>query len=485
MNKKIAVSARGEIAKRVISTCHQMGLKTVLLYAAGDEKSEAFRFAGERVCIGPADPEKSYLNISANVEGALGAGAVALHPGYGFLSENPEFARHCEKRGLIFIGPPPEAIELFGNKMSARKACEKAGVAVLPGGRGAGGDLRACKERAEQIGWPVMIKAESGGGGRGLRKARNHKELESLIPRVMSEAEKNFQSRGIFIEKYLEGAKHIEVQVFVSADGEVYILGDRDCSLQRRHQKILEEAPASLPEKTRERLSEAARAILTGQNYRSAGTLEFLFKGGEFYFLEMNTRLQVEHTVTETLFGVDLVRAQILTAFGQPAFLSRQDLKPRGHSIQCRICAEDPFRRFLPSAGGELSCRWPGGAGVRLDKGFDSGDLISPHYDSLLAKLIVRDISRPRAVEKMKTALKETIIFGCAVNIPFLQTILLHPDFIENKIKTDFVEKNFPEGIKPEPFPFDRDFMARVAKALRPPGAFNPWKDFLKNGDGK
>ena len=483
MSRKVAVCARGEIAKRIISTCHQMGLKTVLLHAAGDEKNEAFRSAGERVCIGPADPGKSYLNIPANVEGALGAGAEALHPGYGFLSENPEFAHLCEKKGLIFIGPPPEAIELFGNKMSARKICERAGVAVLPGGAVPDGDLRTAGERAEQIGWPVMIKAEEGGGGRGLRKARNQEELKSLVPRAGREAEKSFQSRRVFIEKHLEGAKHIEVQIFVSADGEIYLLGDRDCSLQRRHQKILEEAPAPVPEKTRRRLQEAVGAILAGQNYRGAGTLEFLFKDGEFYFLEMNTRLQVEHTVTEMIFGLDLVRAQILTAFGKPAFFSKQAFIPRGHSIQCRVCAEDPFRGFAPAGRGMLSCRWPDGAGVRWDKGFDSGDIISPLYDSLLAKLIVWDVSRPRAVEKMKTALKETLVFGCAVNIPFLQAVLLHPDFIENKISTDFVEKNFPEGLKPEPFPLEPDFMRRVEKALAPPGAFNPWKDFLKNGD--
>ena len=428
--KKIAVAARGEIAKRILSTCHQMGLDTVLLYASGDEKNEAFRLARDRVCIGPEDPRKSYLNIQANVEGALSAGAHAIHPGYGFLSESAEFAKQCEKKELIFIGPPASAITLFGNKISARATCEKMGIPVLPGWSGSSQDVQTYANEAKRIGYPVMIKAAEGGGGRGLRLAHNKKELESFIPQAQSEIQKSFSAKNIFLEKYLESARHIEIQIFVSADGEIHILGDRDCSLQRRHQKIIEEAPTNLPAKTKQRMKEAAFSLLSGLNYRGAGTLEFLFKDGKFFFLEMNTRLQVEHTVTEMIFGVDLVRAQILTALDQPAFLSDRTFTPLGYSIQCRICAEDPFHQFLPTGGNLLSCLWPSGPGKRVDKGFDPGDRISSAYDSLIAKLIVWDVSRPRAIEKMKITLEETVIFGCVVNIPFLRHILHHPDFV-------------------------------------------------------
>ena len=480
--KKIAVAARGEIAKRILSTCHQMGLDTVLLYASGDEKNEAFRLARDRVCIGPEDSRKSYLNIPANVEGALSAGAHAIHPGYGFLSESAEFARQCEKKELIFIGPPSKAIRLFGNKISARTACEKIGIPVLPGWSGSPSDIQTYAREVERIGYPVMIKAAEGGGGRGLRIAHNKKELESFIPQAQSEIQKSFSGGSVFLEKYLESARHIEIQVFVSADGEVHIFGDRDCSLQRRHQKIIEEAPSDLPEKTKQRMKEAALSLLKDLNYRGAGTLEFLFKDGEFFFLEMNTRLQVEHTVTEMIFGVDLVRAQILTALDQPAFLSGQTFTPLGHSIQCRICAEDPFHQFLPSGGKLLSCLWPSGPGKRVDKGFEQGDRISSFYDSLIAKLIVWDVSRPRAIEKMKTTLEETIIFGCVVNIPFLKHILHHPDFVESKMTVDFVEKNFTQGMAPLPFPFSPDFMNRVLNALKSnQSAFNPWRDFVKD----
>ena len=480
--KKIAVAARGEIAKRVLSTCHQMGLDTVLLYASGDEKNEAFRIARQRVCIGPEDPKKSYLNIQANVEGALSAGAHAVHPGYGFLSESAAFAKECEKKGLIFIGPSSSALALFGNKISARTICEKKGIPILPGWSGSSRSIQTYIRQAERIGYPVMIKAADGGGGRGLRLAHNQKELETFIPQAQSEIKEGFTGKDIFLEKYLESARHIEIQVFASADGEIHVFGDRDCSLQRRHQKIIEEAPSNLPEDMKQQMKEAALCLLSDLNYKGAGTLEFLFKEGEFFFLEMNTRLQVEHTVTEMIFGVDLVRAQILTALGRPAFLAGRVFTPLGHSIQCRICAEDPFRQFLPAGGRLLSCLWPDGPGKRVDRGFGQGDPISFLYDSLIAKLVVWDISRLRAIEKMKTTVEETIIFGCTMNIPFLKHILLHPDFIENRITVDFIEKNFSEGIIPPPFPFKSDFMSCVLNSFKSSDSiFNPWKDFLKD----
>ena len=485
---KVAIANRGEIAKRIITTCHQMGLKTVLLYASGDESTEAFRLAKEAICIGPENPVESYLNMRSNVDGALSAGASALHPGYGFLSESAEFAQMCSDMGLTFIGPSVEALALFGDKISARKICEKIGIPVL---KGWSGDIQKQSQwiqEADKIGYPVMVKAACGGGGRGLRVAHNQKELEKYLSIVPLEAKKSFHSEKVFLEKYLLSAKHVEIQVFVSADGEIHILGDRDCSFQRRHQKIIEEAPSGVPEKIKNQMKEVALTLFQAVDYQGAGTLEFLYSDGNFYFLEMNARLQVEHTVTEMIYGVDLVRAQILTALGQPPFDIHLFLKPQGHSIQCRICSEDSYHAFLPQVGSLISCSWPSGAGVRVDKGFSQGDVVSSLYDSLIAKVIVWDSSRVRAIEKMKTALEQTVIFGCSTNIPFLQQALSHIQFIENNITVDFIEKNYPDGIQKESFPFEEEFLQHILFKLRgdsqvhssPSSSFNPWSHFLK-----
>lgn len=486
--KKVAVANRGEIAKRIISACHEMGLKTVLLYASGDTHNEAFRLTDEKVCIGPADPFQSYLNIEKNIAGALGAGASALHPGYGFLSENPEFAEECENRGLIFIGPKAQTISLFGNKIKAKKTAEKAGVPVLPFWSGDSHNINWLMEKAKEIGYPLMIKASCGGGGRGLRLVHSPKELKELLPLVRSEARQSFNSEEIFLEKYLDLAKHVEVQIFVSADKEIHILGDRDCSAQRRHQKIIEEAPSNLKEKTKEQMREACHALCMALDYQGAGTLEFLVFGEKFYFLEMNTRLQVEHTVTEMIYGVDLVRAQILTAMGRPVFFENRNLKARGHSIQCRICAEDPAQNFLPSAGPLLSCRWPQGKGVRVDTAFQTGDQISSFYDSLISKIIIWDDTRTRATEKMKQALEQTIIFGLPANIRFLHFVLSHSDFIENSLQIHSLEKLRAEEWGKEDCPLPENLLQEIFNELkpaspRPPSvssSFNPWEDFSK-----
>ena len=482
--KKIAIANRGEIAKRIITTCHQMGLETVLLYASGDTHNEAFRLAKEVVCIGSSDLLDSYLNIQNNISGALGAGAQAIHPGYGFLSENAEFAKECQKKGLIFIGPSSKIIESFGNKIKARKLCEKFGIPVLPAWVGQITDKKEIETKAKELGYPLMIKAACGGGGRGLRVAFKKEELMKLISEVSSEAKMSFNNEEVFIEKYLDSAKHIEVQVFGSADGKIHILGDRDCSLQRRHQKIIEEAPSSLPENIKLEMKEICEKFCEAIDYRGAGTIEFLFQDGRFYFLEMNTRLQVEHTVTEMIFNVDLVRAQILTAMNRPAFSKDQIFIPKGHSLQCRICAEDPQSQFFPAIGTLLSCAWPKGLGRRVDTGFYQGDTISIQYDSLIAKLITWDSSRVRNIEKMKKALEETMIFGLTLNISFLHYVLSHPLFVENKIHIDTLEKTLIKDWIPDSFPLPEDLIQKVFSTLKSSSqkgssqiSFNPWED--------
>lgn len=494
--EKIAIANRGEIAKRIITVCQELNLKTVLLYAGGDTHQDAYRMAEERVCIGPAAPLKSYLNIPALIEGAKSAGARLLHPGYGFLSENPEFAKACEENQIRFIGPSSKSLSLFGNKIKAREAALKAGMPTLsslplPPAKNSKKNPSLDPdiiEKARLLGYPLMIKSACGGGGRGMRIASSLEELERLIPIVREESRQSFNSDEIFLEKYLSHAKHIEAQVFVSASGEIFILGDRDCSSQRRHQKIIEEAPSSLPDPLKDKMKAACYELCSLIDYEGAGTLEFLVQEDEFYFLEMNTRLQVEHTVTEELYGIDLVKAQILTAMGQPPFLiSKKDLKAEGHSIQCRICAEDPSQNFLPSIGPLLSCVWPSGKNIRVDSGFQKGDEISPYYDSLIAKVIVWDRSRTRAIEKINQALSQTLIFGLSTNISFLKFLLFHKDFISEKITIPSVEKIHQRDWKPPALPLPEDFLRQVYQELtgspqidKAPAGFNPWTDFSK-----
>ena len=485
--KKVAVANRGEIAQRIISTCHEMGLKTVLLYASGDIHNSAYRSADERICIGPADPLQSYLNISANIEGAKSAGAEALHPGYGFLSENADFSKACEQNKIRFIGPSSHSISLFGNKVKAREIAQKAGVPVLPAWQGNFSQNANLIQSAEDIGYPLMIKASCGGGGRGLRLAHNSEELTQLLPLVRQEAKQSFNSEELFLEKYLESAKHIEVQIFISADKEIFILGDRDCSSQRRHQKIIEEAPSSLPQKLKDQMQSACYELCSLLDYQGAGTLEFLVQNDQFYFLEMNTRLQVEHTVTEMVYGIDLVRAQILTAMEQPAFFTNTKLRARGHSLQCRICAEDPDQSFLPSVGSLLSCVWPLGKNIRVDTGYHSGDEISSFYDSLISKVIVLEDTRTRAIEKMNQALKQTILFGVLTNIPFLSFLLSHRDFIENQIKINSLEKIHSEDWKKENLSLPPEFLKELFEEFQHKVSpekkrisFNPWSHFLR-----
>ena len=484
--KKVAVAARGEIACQIISVCREMSLKTVLLFAEGDEQNEAFRQAEERLCIGPAEPLRSYLNIEAHIEGALGAGAQALHPGYGFLAESPALASACLAKGIVFIGPPAGALSLLGNKLSAKQTASHAGLAVLPSLPFNGRATKELFKKARAL-YPVMIKSASGGGGQGLFVAQNEEGLKNFIETNIKPA-KNSKEPQFFLEKHLDSAKHIEVQIFVSAVGELFLLGDRDCSVQRRHQKIIEEAPSNLPEKTKKKLFSACKALLSGLDYQGAGTVEFLVQGEDFYFMEMNPRLQVEHPVTEMTCGLDLVRAQILTAMGSPPFYGdNKSPAPSGHSIECRICAEDPDQNFRPAGGKLIYCKWPQGKNIRVDAGFQTGDWIPSLYDSLIGKIAVWDTSRTRAISKMKRALEETIVFGMKTNIAFLHFLLSHIRFLERQMTSSSAQAIHAKEWRAEPCPLPEGLIKNLFDQLEPEGLkaspplkANPWSDFLK-----
>jgi acetyl/propionyl-CoA carboxylase alpha subunit len=445
---KLAIANRGEVAVRIIRAAQEMGIETLLLHSEADANSLPARLVDERICIGPAEVSASYLNISVNIESALSRGADAIHPGFGFLSENAEFAESCLARGLIFVGPSPEAIRLFGDKISAKHLVEKAGGPTVPGYDGNDQTPARLEQEADRIGYPVMVKATAGGGGRGLRVIRNRGAARSEIEAAQREGKLAFGSAKVFLEKYIEGAKHIEVQIFGDASGKIFALGERECSVQRRHQKIIEEAPAAqLPPALKEKLVKVAIDVGQAAGYVGAGTVEFLVTGNEFYFMEMNTRLQVEHPVTEMVYGVDLVKAQLLTAQGKP--LGWGELVPRGHAVECRLLAEDPYNNGLPSTGRISTAAWPIGPGRRFDAGVESGDVVSTHYDPMIAKIIVVDESRTKAIQKMKRTLSETIMFGVRTNIPLLQEILRQPEFVLGTMSTDFFAKHFSQGLPP------------------------------------
>lgn len=446
--KRIAIANRGEVAVRIIRACEEMGIETVLLHSEADIKSRAYRLATKTICIGPAETAKSYLNIQANIEGALAGGAEAVHPGFGFLSENAEFAEACENAGLVFIGPSAKTIRLLGDKVHCKELAKRAGLPLIPGYEGEAQDLSSLVAEVEAIGLPVIVKAAAGGGGRGMKLIRDLKEARNLIESAQREALSAFGSPKVFLEKYLERAKHIEFQIFGDSTGQVKHFYDRECSVQRRHQKIIEEATSpSLTEELRRRMGEAAIAIAQLGNYRGAGTVEFLLQDGDFYLLEVNTRLQVEHPVTELVMGVDLVKAQILTAQGEYVFRSQQVRIPQGHSIECRIYAENPYLGGVPSTGLLGKVFWPEGPGRRYEFGFEEGDEITPFYDPMIAKVIVWDETRQRTIQKMIRVLKDSLVFGVHTNIPYLIEILGHPQFVNGTMTTRFIETNFAEPI--------------------------------------
>lgn len=446
--EKIAIANRGEVAVRIIRACQELGIESVLLHSEADKKSLAYRLADEKICIGLAPTSESYLNIEANIQGALSGGVDAIHPGFGFLSENAEFAEACERARLIFIGPSPQVIRLFGDKVSAKKLVKESGGPVIPGYQGEDQSESVLLREMEKIGLPVIVKVSGGGGGRGLKVVTQMSEAREAIAAAKREGMSSFGSDRVFLEKYFDRAKHIEVQIFGDCSGHIYHLYDRECSVQRRHQKIIEEAMSpSLSSDLREQVAKTAVKIAQTANYQGAGTVEFLLQDEKFYFMEMNTRLQVEHPVTELVMGVDLVKAQILTSMGM-GLCWPDTPTPRGHAIECRIYAEDSYQNGLPSTGKMGSCQFPQGPGRRFDVGFEPGDEITSFYDPMFAKVIVWDETRGRAIQKMVSTLKDTVVFGIKTNIPYLLHILLHPEFVEGSMTTRFISTHFPQGLR-------------------------------------
>ncbi|MEO2118041.1 MAG: acetyl-CoA carboxylase biotin carboxylase subunit [Methanocaldococcus sp.] len=443
MFNKVLIANRGEIAIRIMRACWELGIKTVAVYSEADKKSLHVTLADEAYCIGPAPAAKSYLNIEAILNVAEKAKVDAIHPGYGFLAENAEFARAVKKAGFEFIGPNPDAIEAMGSKINAKKIMKKAGVPLIPGSDGAVEDIDEAIEIAETIGFPVVVKASAGGGGMGMSVAYNKEELREVIESARNIAKSAFGDPTVFIEKYLENPRHIEIQLLGDKHGNIIHLGDRECSIQRRHQKLIEEAPSPImTEELRERMGEAAIKAGKAINYDSAGTVEFLYENGNFYFLEMNTRIQVEHTVTEQVTGIDLVKAMIKIAAGEELTLKQEDVEIRGHAIECRINAEDPLNDFVPCPGKIKLYRSPGGPGVRIDSGVCGGAEIPPYYDSMIAKLITYGNSREEAIARMKRALKEYVIIGVKTNMPFHRAVLEEENFLKGNISTHYVEQN-------------------------------------------
>ncbi len=441
MFKKILIANRGEIALRVIQACRELGLPTVAVYSTADRDSLHVTYADEEVCIGPAPSSQSYLNISSIVSAAEITGADAVHPGYGFLAENAHFAEVLRDCGLAWIGPPPDVIRTMGDKAKARQTAVAAGVPVLPGSTEPLASSEEAAELAAQVGFPVILKAAAGGGGRGMRIVRSREEIEGQFATASAEAEKAFGDGSVYLEKYLEEPRHIEFQVFGDAHGSVIHLGERECSIQRRHQKLIEEAPSpALDAELRARMGEASIRLAKAVGYQNAGTIEYLLdRDGSFYFMEMNTRIQVEHPVTEMVSAVDLVRLQIRVAAGEPLGIP-SGYQPRGHAIECRINAEDP-RSFAPSPGRLQTFHVPGGPGVRVDTHGYEDYVIPPHYDSLVAKLIVHAGSRSDAIARMQRALDFFVVEGIKTSIPLHREIMRDPDFRQGRLSTRFMER--------------------------------------------
>lgn len=442
MLEKVVIANRGEIALRILRACKELGIKTVAVHSTADRDLKHVLLADETVCIGPAPSAKSYLNIPAIIAAAEVTGADAIHPGYGFLSENADFAEQVERSGFTFIGPTADVIRLMGDKVSAIKAMKKAGVPCVPGSDGpVSNDIAKNKEIAKRIGYPIIIKASGGGGGRGMRVVRSEDALEESIAMTKAEAKAAFNNDMVYMEKYLENPRHVEIQVLADTHGNAVYLAERDCSMQRRHQKVVEEAPApGITEGVRRDIGSRCANACVEIGYRGAGTFEFLYENGEFYFIEMNTRIQVEHPVTEMITGVDLVKEQLRIAAGLPISFKQEDIKVKGHAMECRINAEDP-KTFLPSPGKVNHLHSPGGLGVRWDSHVYGGYTVPPHYDSMIAKLITYGDTREVAIRRMQNALSETIIDGIKTNIPLHELILEDENFQKGGTNIHYLEK--------------------------------------------
>jgi len=467
MFSKILIANRGEIACRIIRTAREMGIKTVAVYSEADKDARHVELADEAVFIGPAPSRESYLRMDKIIDACKQTGAQAVHPGYGFLSENEEFARKVEEEGIVFIGPKHYSIAAMGDKIASKKLANEAKVSTIPGWNEAIETADAAVKIAKDIGYPVMIKASAGGGGKGLRVAFNDKEAREGFDSCRNEARNSFGDDRVFIEKFVEEPRHIEIQVLGDAHGNVVYLNERECSIQRRHQKVIEEAPSPfISDKTRKAMGEQAVALAKAVKYQSAGTVEFVVgKDESFYFLEMNTRLQVEHPVTEYITGLDLVELMIRVAAGEKLPFTQADVKREGWAIECRINAEDPFRNFLPSTGRLTRFQPPKAApDVRVDTGVQEGGEIPMFYDSMIAKLIVHGTNRKQAIAKMREALNAFVIRGVSTNIPFQAALLAHPKFVEGDFNTGFIAENYGKGFHPEDVPHeDPDFLIAIA----------------------
>jgi acetyl-CoA carboxylase, biotin carboxylase subunit len=442
---KILIANRGEIAVRIIRACREMGIETVAVYSEADKDAIHTQMADEAVCIGPAAAKNSYLNIQNIISATVLTGAQAIHPGFGFLSENSKFAKMCKECNIAFIGPDPDCIENMGNKSNARDIMIKAGVPVVPGSKGSIEDEKELLKIAREIGYPVMVKASAGGGGRGIRVVYEESELVKAYENARAEAKAAFGDETIYMEKFVENPKHVEIQILGDSFGNVVYLGERDCSMQRRNQKVLEEAPCSImTEELRKSMGETAVRAAKAVNYNNAGTIEFLLdKHNNYYFMEMNTRIQVEHPITEMITGVDLIKEQIKIAAGEKLDFTQEDIVLNGHSIECRINAEDATRGFMPSPGKIKDLYLPGGFNVRIDSAVYSGYVIPPFYDSMIAKLIVHGKNREEAISKMRRALGEFLIEGVKTNIDFQFELINSEGFINGTYNTKYIENNF------------------------------------------
>jgi pyruvate carboxylase subunit A len=465
---KILVANRGEIAVRVMRACRELGIPTVAVYSEADKHALHAKYADEAYLIGAAPPSQSYLNIDAILDVAEKSGADAIHPGYGFLAENAKFVRACEKHGITFIGPSSKAVELMGSKIEARKTMKKAGVPVVPGSEGEVRDVEEAKAIAEEIGYPIVLKASAGGGGIGMKVVKSEAELEQAIESAKSVAKSAFGDATLFIEKFLSRPRHIEFQVLADKHGKTLHLNERECSIQRRHQKLIEECPSPIvtPE-LRERIGGLAVKAAESIKYTNAGTVEFIYSQGEFYFLEMNTRLQVEHPITERTTGIDIVKEQILIAAGEAIEYEQSEVPLFGHAIECRINAEDPLNDFAPSPGKITRYRSPGGPGVRIDSGIRMGYTIPPYYDSMISKLVVWGRTREEAIARMERALSEYIITGVKTNIPFHKAVMRNEAFRRGELSTNFIEEQNILAKIPEIIKEDEAREARLAEAFR------------------
>ncbi|HIC86087.1 MAG TPA: acetyl-CoA carboxylase biotin carboxylase subunit [Desulfobacterales bacterium] len=474
MFDKILVANRGEIAIRVMRACKELGISTVAVFSEADKFSFHAKYADEAYCIGAPPPLESYLNMDRILQVALDSGADAIHPGYGFLAENPRFAQTCEERGLVFIGPPSEVIRIMGSKILSRETMNRAGVPVIPGSEREIEGLEDASAIAEQMGYPVVIKASAGGGGIGMKIANRPSELPRAMESARNVARSAFGDPALYVEKYLPKARHIEVQILADKYGKTIHLFERECSVQRRHQKLIEECPSpTLTDGMREQIGGLAVKAAESVGYVNAGTVEFIFSEGKFYFLEMNTRLQVEHTVTEFVTGIDIVMEQIKIAAGERLQYDQGDIRLIGHAIECRINAEDPMTCY-PSPGKIVHYRSPGGAGIRIDSGIRMGYTITPYYDSMISKLVAWGRTRQEAISRMNRALNEYVIRGVKTNIPLHQAVMRNQAFCEGEITTNFLEDHDIRSVITEVIREHEEREARLAEAFRENGGPNP-----------